>query len=49
MTMFQLLLVPLAGLLGMVGVLIGGQVGKVLLVLAAAGFGAACIVVLATA
>lgn len=48
MTLLGALVVPVAGLLLGLGVLIGGQVGRVLLILGTAAFGAACVLVLAS-
>jgi hypothetical protein len=46
--LLQALLLPLSGLLLAVGVLLGGKAGQALAVLAAAGFGTATILTLAT-
>lgn len=47
MTLFGALIVPAAGLLIGLGVTIGGQTGRVLMILGTAAFGAACVLALA--
>lgn len=44
--MFLALIVPVAGLLLGLGVTLGGQVGRVLVILGTAAFGAACVLAL---
>jgi hypothetical protein len=46
-SVFAALIVPAAGLLIGLGVLIGGRVGQVLLIVGTAAFGAACVLALA--